>query len=699
MASLALNSPFLLCPVNMPNRIAPGAPVSIDAVAQEGTPQRSTLQQAVSALAEAAPLVSDKERIESISKRIASLERLLSQPSQRGGAVSLDDQHYRREHLRELIRNYDRLQQLKPEWNHVPRIVELLTCFVNWTMDLADQYSKEYPEVRGFVHQMRQWDSVFDGADPVLMLERVESITEFYEQHTDIRIECLDALKRLIDLTNDKQLEKYLIVSQQTCVHLALLRLHALYDLFIVRLKYKKTAVLDPGDLPVVAQLVESQAAKFRHLLIVMKRQPGLISPANYKKVMQGELLSVTEQITRIAARLTVEYLELEHQEASPDEEGFDYALSDLLSQHAWMVADAFHKIRDAFELPYDSTVGGSRLGRHVKFDWAVAKGVLAVQSAFELSLDELDSRMSISELWVQKSPPSTQVAQSNPQSAFEQGQVAPTEVPLPPVALTSERTEGAAGVRAQVAPDPLRQIKQDVARLLDDPTLPRLERLFDAARNDGPEAALSNARVLGQRASQKILAIDSVKRRFSAIKEEGQSLQADDLAELDAQLKTLDTLRKSLSSWRQRVGSEIFKYDMYKQQTLPSSAQLRDMLQWGQVDSIAFEGSLPSQNDRVDEYKIQYKPCSDGTVAKPVWLHIHCAADVAVQHALLLPFKQLRAAHLKSDQQRLLGAKWEHAAKANWRVDARVYRSPASQELLDLIKPIVRRSLSRRAD
>jgi len=103
----------------------------------------------------------------------------------------------------------------------------------------------------------------------------------------------------------------------------------------------------------------------------------------------------------------------------------------------------------------------------------------------------------------------------------------------------------------------------------------------------------------------------------------------------------------------------------------------------------VSLIGKLPS--DRVDEhlYEFELSPTSDSSGNKfpSVWLHVHLNKNVhkPTQWQSLEP-ADVKAAHLKPDHARNLGAKWQEEQRARGNYNTVVERSRVNIDFIKLV-------------
>lgn len=150
--------------------------------------------------------------------------------------------------------------------------------------------------------------------------------------------------------------------------------------------------------------------------------------------------------------------------------------------------------------------------------------------------------------------------------------------------------------------------------------------------------------------------------------------------------VRELDIREKMLQSELDYSESEAFRFGTLKGFSTPREHHWQTLIDSDQVERIELVGKLPTENDQDNLYEFKFTPKQDpDTDYKPVWMHVHVWSPVkSNKHWLDLKSSDVKAAHLKSDAMRPLGAQWQAAERNQGRYDAVVERSAVS---LDFVK------------
>jgi hypothetical protein len=122
--------------------------------------------------------------------------------------------------------------------------------------------------------------------------------------------------------------------------------------------------------------------------------------------------------------------------------------------------------------------------------------------------------------------------------------------------------------------------------------------------------------------------------------------------------------------------GMDIREGDALKRHKFPKGKHVSRLLQLGEIESVRPPAQLPSDKDTLYEIRIQPKPLSSGERAAPVFLHLHSDKYVSGKEVLKLPLRAFTAAHLKTDEQKNLGPKYDAMSRALRKYDENIHKS-----------------------
>lgn len=152
------------------------------------------------------------------------------------------------------------------------------------------------------------------------------------------------------------------------------------------------------------------------------------------------------------------------------------------------------------------------------------------------------------------------------------------------------------------------------------------------------------------------------------------------------------DKLSQRASTLDQEIqfsSTDEFTFNTLKQHKTPRAQSWTHLIEKDQVATISLIGKLPS--DRVDEhlYEFQLSPKTDssGNQFPSVWLHVHLGKSVhkPAQWQSLEP-ADVKAAHLKPDHARNLGARWQEEQRARGNYNTVVERSRVNIDFVKLV-------------
>ncbi|WP_407059010.1 hypothetical protein ACJBUE_03065 [Ralstonia syzygii subsp. celebesensis] len=152
-------------------------------------------------------------------------------------------------------------------------------------------------------------------------------------------------------------------------------------------------------------------------------------------------------------------------------------------------------------------------------------------------------------------------------------------------------------------------------------------------------------------------------------------------VGQLTGRIKALEQIERRL---------DTLEADLLKRDACPRAPHL-DRLLNAKENQIRFVGqpvrlSAETRNDRqgtLFEMRIKFKPLSDGRQAAPWVVHIHTREPTTADALSTKPFSDFTAVHLKTDQEKNLGPRWEAVMRALGYADAKVHRGPIGTALL----------------
>jgi len=156
-------------------------------------------------------------------------------------------------------------------------------------------------------------------------------------------------------------------------------------------------------------------------------------------------------------------------------------------------------------------------------------------------------------------------------------------------------------------------------------------------------------------------------------------------IALLGSRLQALEIIHQSMDT---REG------DALKRHKFPKGKHVSRLLQLGEIESVRAPLQLPSDKDTLYEIRIQPKPLSNRERAAPVFLHLHSDKYISGKEVLKQPLRAFAAAHLKTDEQKNLGSKYDAMSRAlhkyddrNHKSDEKIHRGYVTSALLDQLR------------
>jgi hypothetical protein len=167
------------------------------------------------------------------------------------------------------------------------------------------------------------------------------------------------------------------------------------------------------------------------------------------------------------------------------------------------------------------------------------------------------------------------------------------------------------------------------------------------------------------------------------------------EVAEVSARLERRAEVLELLA---QRLQAE--EIDGIKGHAFPKGHHLARLLEVGHIAQARPPRRLPSAGDQgpagtLFEMEIRPRPRADGAPTPSLYLHLHTDAPVTPEAAATLPLNRFAAVHVKTAEQRNLGAKWEEMRRALGH-DDKVHRGQVGAEVLERLQAMSRRAAGR---
>lgn len=114
---------------------------------------------------------------------------------------------------------------------------------------------------------------------------------------------------------------------------------------------------------------------------------------------------------------------------------------------------------------------------------------------------------------------------------------------------------------------------------------------------------------------------------------------------------------------------------DHMKRSPFPTEAHIKHLLQAGELAPPAPASALKGEPGTLFEVKLQPAPLQNGSMPRPIWLHIHTAKPVRAAQLASLGDADFTASHLKSDAQRGYNRQWQNARAKAGHEDLLIHR------------------------
>ncbi|MCR2746198.1 hypothetical protein [Limnobacter parvus] len=157
----------------------------------------------------------------------------------------------------------------------------------------------------------------------------------------------------------------------------------------------------------------------------------------------------------------------------------------------------------------------------------------------------------------------------------------------------------------------------------------------------------------------------------------------------LESHSNRLSELAKNLEQEMHYAATDDFKFSVLKQHRTPRAESWATLVEHEQLDSISLKPKLPSadRDDHLYEFELAPKSDSSGKQFPSVWLHVHLNKNLhKPAQWQSLEQADVKAAHLKPDHARNLGAKWQEAQRALGNYNTVVERSRVNIEFIKLV-------------
>ncbi|HEX7641430.1 MAG TPA: hypothetical protein VF472_04370 [Burkholderiaceae bacterium] len=126
--------------------------------------------------------------------------------------------------------------------------------------------------------------------------------------------------------------------------------------------------------------------------------------------------------------------------------------------------------------------------------------------------------------------------------------------------------------------------------------------------------------------------------------------------------IKELENRLKAMELVEQRIDTQ--QIDALKSHRYPRGKYISQLLKTDQIQEVGTPVRLRSDTESLYEIRIQPKPLSTGERVPPIFLHLHSNKSIRVEDLLKQPYRAFTAAHVKTNEQKNLGANYEKYAQ-----------------------------------
>lgn len=143
--------------------------------------------------------------------------------------------------------------------------------------------------------------------------------------------------------------------------------------------------------------------------------------------------------------------------------------------------------------------------------------------------------------------------------------------------------------------------------------------------------------------------------RAASTTAQQSKTVEPASITELNNRLRALELVERNIDT-RQA--------DALKGHRYPRGKYISRLLKTNQIQEVGTPVRLRSDKEALYEIRIQPKPLSTGASVPPIFLHLHSNKPIPVEDLLKQPLRAFTAAHVKTKEQKNLGANYERYAQ-----------------------------------
>ncbi len=184
--------------------------------------------------------------------------------------------------------------------------------------------------------------------------------------------------------------------------------------------------------------------------------------------------------------------------------------------------------------------------------------------------------------------------------------------------------------------------------------------------------------------------ALHNMCRKIESLPQDGET--GERLARLNERIVVLQPIEARMNA---------DESDSLKRNAYPKAKHIDRLIDMHEIAAVRAPVMLPSEGDdgtqgRLFELRVEPRPLSDGSMAEPLFVHVHTRQPVSERASLSLPFEAYGAIHVKTDRQRTMGPRWEEIQRKLGNLDASVHRGKLNESLWARLKSMAGRHLQR---
>lgn len=234
---------------------------------------------------------------------------------------------------------------------------------------------------------------------------------------------------------------------------------------------------------------------------------------------------------------------------------------------------------------------------------------------------------------------------------------------------------------KAAAAAEAAKQRLQNLDELLGIDVSARQRALAHARDGVSPENGTYAVEQILREIEEVATAMKACLTRLEDPKERRKLAEPGQLPQVHAKLTQLQNNLSQLEGLTNaaKKNLEAAELEHVKTYRLPRQGHIERLLREGQLAPIGKPQALEGNPGTLFEVKLQPLPLRNGVTPKPIWLHIHTEAPVHAHQLTKLDDTSFGASHLKNDEERHRGRKWQNARAAEGYEQTMIHRGKVS--------------------